>query len=366
MRYVKGLLIVLFSLVLVSYAETIVLADTKAPASYASAVKIAAPAVANVYTDRSTRSRNNEPQGYRRSTRRSSLGSGVVIDNKGDLLTNYHVVRNARRILVALDDGRRARAKVVGVDQETDLAVLHIDLKNLHPAVIGNSDTVQVGDIVLAIGNPFGLGQTVTQGIVSAMGRSTIGINQLEDYIQTDAAINPGNSGGALINTNGRVIGINTGIYSRSGGYQGVGFAIPINVALNVMQQILKTGSVKRGWLGVKIRTVDAQVASSMRLPRTSGVVIVGLLPKSPAAKAGMKVGDVVISLNSQRVRTARGFLNYIAQRRPGSTVVVVYVRNQQTHRLEITLGIRPPQPIIDDRGRTPDKPAGAPANVRV
>jgi len=282
--------------------------------------------------------------------RRSSLGSGVVIDTHGHVLTNYHVVRRATQILVALDDGRRAKAIVVGHDQETDLAVLHITLKNLHPAVIGNSDKVHVGDIVLAIGNPFGLGQTVTQGIVSAIGRNTVGINQLENYIQTDAAINPGNSGGALINTKGQVIGINTGIYSRSGGYQGVGFAIPINVALNVMQQIVRTGSVKRGWLGVRIRTVVPTLKTTMRLTRSTGVVVVGLLPNSPAKNAGLKVEDVITSLNNQRVRTAQGFLGYVAQRRPGSTIVVIFTREHQTHRMEIKVGTRPPQPMIDDQ----------------
>lgn len=344
MRYIKGSILVIFSLLLVFYAETIVFADTNASVSYASAVKIAGASVVNVFTDRAVDdSDKRHPHRHR-----TNLGSGVIIDKKGYVLTNYHVVRRAVSILVALDDGRRIKAKIVGVDQEIDLAVLHINLPNLHPATLGNSDNVQVGDIVLAIGNPFGLGQTVTQGIVSAMGRSTIGINQLEDYIQTDAAINPGNSGGALIKTNGKVIGINTGIYSRSGGYQGVGFAIPINVALNVMQQIIKTGSVKRGWLGVNIHTV----ASS------SGVVIMALLPNSPAEKAGLKVGDVITYLNNQRIRTARGFLNYIAQRKPGSKVVIVYTRDHQTFRLEIKLGTRPPQPLIDDRGRIPEKPA--------
>ncbi|MCB1827322.1 MAG: trypsin-like peptidase domain-containing protein [Coxiellaceae bacterium] len=365
MRLFKGLTLIIFSILLVSYAETIVFADTRAPHSYSSAVKLAAPAVVNVFTDRSTAPQQDISRGYQRNysrgVNRSSLGSGVIIDKRGDVLTNYHVVRNASRILVAVPDGRRVPAKLIGQDQETDLAVLHINLPDLHAAILGDSDKVEVGDVVLAIGNPFGLGQTVTQGIVSAIGRNTVGINQLENYIQTDAAINPGNSGGALVNTHGKLIGINTGIYSRSGGYQGVGFAIPIDVALNVMNQIMKTGSVKRGWLGVHIRTVNETLIRQMKLSHTSGVVIVGLVAKSPALKAGLKVGDVVTSLNNQRVSTSQGFLSYIAQRKPGSTVIVVFSRNGQTHRLPIEVGTRPPQPLIDDRGSTQDKSASAP-----
>lgn len=352
MRFFKGLLIAVVSVFLVCYAEVMVFADTKSKTvhSYASAVKLATPSVVNVYTARRSTQFHN-PRTYPSSNKRIlSLGSGVVIDTDGYILTNYHVVRNADQILVALDDGRHAKAKVVGVDQDTDLAVLKITLNALHPAVIANSDHVHVGDVVLAIGNPFGLGQTVTQGIVSAIGRSTIGINQLENYIQTDAAINPGNSGGALINTEGKVIGINTAIYSRSGGYQGVGFAIPITVALNVMHQIIKTGSVKRGWLGLRIRTLVPSLAKAMKLSRDSGVVVVELLKKSPASKAGLKVGDVITFLNNQRVRTAQGFLSYIAQREPGSKVVVVFTRDNQTYRIEIPVGIRPPPPVIDDR----------------
>jgi len=369
MRSFKVFGVIVFSIVLVFFAGTVVLADTRAPASYSSAVKIAAPSVLNVKTIRGTKQYRDIPNQYRslmphgkriiapRSRTRSTLGSGVIIGKKGYVLTNYHVVQNAKKILIALADGRKTEAKLVGRDTETDLAVLHIPLSDLHPAKLGNSDVLHVGDVVLAIGNPFGLGQTVTQGIISAIGRSTVGINQLENYIQTDAAINPGNSGGALINTEGQVIGINTGIYSKSGGYQGVGFAIPINVALNVMQQIIKTGHVERGWLGVKIRTLSDEIARRLKLKRSIGVVIIGTVPKSPAGKAGIKVGDVITYINTQRIDSARGFLNYIAQRKPGSSVMLTLWRKQQEKKISITIGKRPPPPILDDRARMPYQP---------
>lgn len=340
------------SLFLLSYAETLVFADTQSsssPQSYAVGVKRAMPSVVNVFTDRAIKTIPNASNNFgKKRLRRVSLGSAVVIDAKGGyLLTNYHVVRQAERILVALDDGRREKATLVGVDQETDLAVLRVDLKSLVPAILADSDNVEVGDVVLAIGNPFGLGQTVTQGVVSAMGRNTIGINQLEDYIQTDAAINPGNSGGALIRTDGELIGINTGIYSRSGGFQGIGFAIPINVALNVMQQIIKTGGVVRGWLGLDVHTLSSH----------QGVLVGAILNDSPAGKAGIKPKDIILLINHQRIRTARGFLTYVAQREPGSKVVLVYLRNGQRNQVEVILGKRPQQPIIDDRGLIISKP---------
>ncbi len=371
--FLKGLSIIFFSMLLVFFAGSAVSADTQAPTSYASAVKIAAPSVVNVETIRKAQRRQRVPNQNRvyryrqmvapRYRTRSSLGSGVIIDKEGYILTNYHVVRGAQKILVALADGRKTNAKLIGRDPETDLAVLRIQLDNLRPAELGNSDDVRVGDVVLAIGNPFGLGQTVTQGIISAIGRNTVGINQLENYIQTDAAINPGNSGGALINAKGQVIGINTGIYSHSGGYQGVGFAIPINVALNVMQQIIKSGYVKRGWLGVKIRTLNTGIVRMMKLKQSTGVVIIGLVPKAPAAKAGLRVGDVITYLDAQRVRSARGFLNYIAQRKPTSSVTVTLWRKGQEQKLSIIIGTRPPPPTIDDRGQ--DAPPPPPDDTR-
>ena len=353
MRSFKGLSIILFSALLVFFAGSVVCADTQAPSSYAEAVKIAAPSVVNV----NTKGRTQQPQSGRYSSRkrgRSNLGSGVIIDKKGYILTNYHVVQNAAKIYVALNDGRKTQAKLVGSDPETDLAVIQVHFSNLQPARLADSDNLHVGDVVLAIGNPFGLGQTVTQGIISAIGRNTVGINQLEDYIQTDAAINPGNSGGALVNTKGQVIGINTGIYSHSGGYQGVGFAIPINVALNVMQQIIKTGRVERGWLGVKIRTLSSVIARRIKVKQATGVVVIGVVPKSPAARANLKIGDVVTYLNTHRVRSARGFLNYIAQRKPGLVVQLTLWRRQKEQKVSVTIGKRPPPPLVDDRGQAP------------
>jgi len=307
--------------------------------SYAMAVKKAAQAVVNIYTD--TDSQPAQISQYPR-VHRTTLGSGVILDKKGIILTNYHVIHNASQILVALDDGRSAKAKLMGFDRESDLAILQIQLSDLQAALLGNSDIIQVGDVVLAIGNPFGLGQTVTQGIVSAIGRNTVGINQLENYIQTDAAINPGNSGGALINAQGEVIGINTGIYSHSGGYQGVGFAIPVNVVLNIMQQILKTGVVQRGALGLKVRTLH-------RLSPI-GVVVTGFLPDSSARKSGVKEGDVIIALNNQRVHSIHGFFNYIAQSRPYSSMVVTLMRDHKQYHVVVPVGVKNHESVLDDR----------------
>lgn len=333
--------------------------------SYADAVKAAAPSVVNIYTDKRRAFPNRPDRNGDRFRRmhfhspyahatRSTLGSGVVMDKKGYILTNYHVIRNATRILVALPDGRKARAKVIGGDPDTDLAVLHVPFKDLQPITLSNSDKIHVGDVVLAIGNPFGLGQTVTQGIVSAIGRSRVGINQLESYIQTDAAINPGNSGGALINTHGQLVGINTGIYSRSGGYQGVGFAIPVNVALNVMHQIIKRGYVKRGWLGVKIRALSANLVRMLKTKQTSGIFITQVVNNGPAAKAGLRAQDIVTHLNNRRINTARAFFSYIAQLKPGATVAVQFVRNNQKKKLSIKIGERPAPKLSDTRGLQP------------
>lgn len=355
-----------FSIVFVFFAGMIFSANAHLSSSYASAVKVATPSVVSVKTTRRIQSYGQRfpkrlpiknPIAVPSSRAVTSLGSGVIIGKKGYILTNFHVVQHARKISITLADGRKTEAKLIGRDPETDLAVLRIRLSNLHPAKLANSDMLHVGDVVLAIGNPFGLGQTVTQGIISAIGRNTVGMNQLENYIQTDAAINPGSSGGALINTKGLLIGINTGIYSKTGGYQGVGFAIPINAALNVMQQIIETGYVERGWLGVEIRTLNKNIAQAMKLKRSTGVVIVGLVAKSAAAKAGVKSGDVVTYVNRHRVRSARGFFNYIAQRKPGTTVVLTVWRKQQEQKIPVTIDKRPAPPILDDRARVPVRP---------
>lgn len=326
------------------------------PHSYAQAVQKAAPAVVNVYTIRHIPLSRHSDNFFAQSPRRYRLGSGVIMNKEGYILTNHHLIRLSKKVLVALDDGRRTQAKVIGMDPETDLAVLRINLNNLKPIKLADSDKIQVGDVVLAIGNPFGLGQTVTQGIISAMGRSMIGINELENYIQTDAAINPGNSGGALINTKGELIGINTAIYSRSGGFQGVGFAIPVNVALNVMTQIIKYGEVKRGWLGIEIRMLTAALARSMGSKQTSGVIITRVLPKSPADKQGLKKDDIIVKANNHRVRSARGFSTFVAQLNPGAMLHLIIYRDNKAIKISMKIGTRPPQTIIDERGRLPER----------
>lgn len=328
---------------------TSVLAE-EAPLSFAKAVKLAAPSVVNIYTagpegsgDAAgpvNSSSQTEPDREPRTDYR--LGSGVILDKEGHILSNYHVIMKAKEILVVLPDGRKVSAKVMGSDPETDLAVLKISANNLLPISLGDSRDVQVGDLVLAIGNPFGLGQTVTHGIVSAIGRNTAGINQLENYIQIDAAINPGNSGGALVNTQGKLVGITVGIYSRSGGFQGVGFAIPVDVAISVMNQIIKNGRVERGYLGVNV----------LNIPDAKGVMVVQVVASSPAAAAGLKVNDVIISVNEHRVSNVLDFQNYIALREPGSHLLLKVIRQDKEMEINAKAGVRPPPPILDDRGQ--------------
>lgn len=341
---------ILIGIILFCFTQHLIAAE---PHSYSEAVKLAAPAVINIYTKRDSLRNLYERS---RDSRRYRLGSAVIMNKKGYVLTNHHLIQRAKQVLVALDDGRRTTANVIGSDPDTDLAVLKINLPHLQPIEIGNSDQVEVGDVVLAIGNPFGLGQTVTQGIVSAIGRSMIGINELENYIQTDAAINPGNSGGALINTEGKLIGINTAIYTRSGGYQGVGFAIPVNVALNVMDQIIRYGEVKRGWLGIEIRNLTAALARTLKTDQSHGVLITRIVSKSPAQKAGLKINDIITRVNNRRVRNARSFSSFVAQMTPGVSMQLTIIRNNQSEKININVGTRPPQPIIDDRGRLPRK----------
>lgn len=337
--------------------------------SFAKAVELAAPSVVNIYTRRSgssaspnipTRDKNWSVRGIKTQTNtkrreKSTLGSGVIIDKNGYILTNNHVVSKAARITVTLNDGRKTLAKLVGTDPDSDLAVIRINFKNTKPIEIDTKDDVKVGDVVLAIGNPFGLGQTVTQGIVSAIGRSTVGINQLENYIQTDAAINPGNSGGALINTKGELIGINTGIYSRSGGHQGVGFAIPVDIALNIMQQIIRHGTVERGWLGLGVQTMDLGLSKAYKIKSTVGVLVSNVVKGSPAAKAGFKKLDLITQIGGQKVYSARGFLNNIAQRQPGTKVTVAYLRDGEKDSTTLVVGKRPVNnSVLDDRYNGP------------
>jgi S1-C subfamily serine protease len=269
------------------------------------------------------------------------------VSPQGHILTNNHVIEDADDIEVVLADGRRAAAKVIGTDPETDLALLKISLDKLPVIVLGQIQDLQVGDVVLAIGNPFGVGQTVTSGIVSALGRSQLGINTFENFIQTDAAINPGNSGGALIDVNGHLMGINTAIYSRSGGNMGIGFAIPISTAQQVMQDLLKNGKVIRGWIGVEPQDMSAELAQTFQLPTSgqgmpSGVVITGVLKNGPAATAGIRPGDVILKVAGQPVRNVSELLTQVAGLKPGVPAEVNVWRRQGEVNLRLTPAERP------------------------
>jgi len=266
------------------------------------------------------------------------LGSGVIVSKDGYILTNNHVVDNATEVKVTLQDGREFTAKVVGRDPKSDIAVVKVDAKNLPIVPMADSSNVQVGDVVLAIGNPFGVGQTVTTGIVSAKDRGNMGIEDYEDFIQTDAAINPGNSGGALVDIDGRLIGINTAILSRSGGSQGVGFAIPSDLARSVMESLVKYGHVTRGYLGVMIQNVTPSLAKEFNLKGTKGALVGDVLPGTPAAKAGFKDGDVVLQFNHQPVTDSRQLRLTVAGTRPGTRVPVEVWRNGTTRNLEVTI----------------------------
>ncbi len=311
--------------------------------SYADAVDAAAPAVVNIQTSkiitrRQTNSYSNDPlfgrffsdrnQPQSRPEIESSLGSGVIINKHGYVLTNNHVIAGADEILVALKTGKVEKAKIVGTDPETDIAVLKIKGDNLPAITLGRDKQLRVGDVVLAIGNPFGVGQTVTSGIVSATGRNMLGINTFENFIQTDAAINPGNSGGALINPYGELIGINTAIFSRSGGSQGIGFAIPVSLAKNVMQQIIEHGHVIRGWLGVAIQSINPELAKSLALKSTKGVIVTNIVIDGPADKAKLTRGDVITKINGVELQNMRHALKTISLTKPGDKLTIEGVRN--------------------------------------
>ena len=323
-------------------------------ASYAEAAKLAMPAVVNIYTSKELRGRapmldDNLLRRYfpdlaeRMPPRRAtSLGSGVIVAREGYVVTNHHVVEGADEIQLVLADGRRLAAKVRGSDPETDLAVLKADATDLPAITLGDPAAVHVGDVVLAIGNPFGFGNTVTMGIVSALGRSRLGINNYEDFIQTDAAINPGNSGGALVDTSGRLIGINSTIYSRSGGSQGIGFAIPVSLAREVLAQIIEKGEVTRGWLGIEPQDIDDEIARVLSLPRAEGVLIRGVQRGGPADRAGVRVGDVVIDVQGQATRDVPALLARIAELPPGSSARVTVLRDAKPLTLDVAVGRRP------------------------
>lgn len=326
-----------------------------AQSSYRGAAQKAMPSVVNIYTSKEIqRARNpllNDPflrrffgeQSNQRTERQSSLGSGVIVSAEGYILTNNHVVESADEIDVALADGRTAAAKVVGTDPETDLAVIKINLPNIPAITLGQPDDTKVGDVVLAIGNPFGVGQTVTMGIISALGRNNLTDNAFQNFIQTDAAINPGNSGGALVDINGNLLGINTAIYSQSGGSVGIGFATPVSTVKAVMEQIISQGQVVRGWIGVEPQDITPELAESFGLKQKSGAIIAGVIRGGPADKAGMKPGDILVSIAGKPVRDTTEMLNLVAQLKPGNTAKITVVRNKQEPTLEVTVGKRPP-----------------------
>lgn len=325
--------------------------------SYSDAAKKAMPAVVNIYTTQAVKSRPRHPifddpvfrhffgdPGEAQAQPSTNLGSGVIVSSSGYILTNSHVIEAADGIEVALADTRRVIAKVVGTDPESDLAVLKIDLPNLPAITFGASDTAKVGDVVLAIGNPFGVGQTVTMGIVSALGRTHLGINTFENFIQTDAAINPGNSGGALIDTNGNLLGINTAIYSKTGTSLGIGFSIPASTAKSVMEQIIQNGSVQRGWIGVGVQDMTREIAESFKTPEIRGALITEVFRGTPADRGGVRVGDVLVAVDGQPVTDSGSMLNLIAALKPGSEATLKLVRAAKPLEIRVTVGKRPPK----------------------
>ncbi len=321
--------------------------------SFSSAAKIASPAVVSINTSKAAAKNphaqdpwfkfffgdqdSGEPQ--------SGLGSGVIISSSGYILTNNHVVESADEIEVILNDSRKAKAKVIGTDPDTDLAILKIELDKLPVIVLGNSDALQVGDPVLAIGNPFGVGQTVTGGIVSALGRNKLGINTFENFIQTDAAINPGNSGGALVDVNGALMGINTAIYSRSGGSMGIGFAIPVSTARQVLDSIVKDGQVTRGWIGVEPQELNAELAETFNVKPSAaqkgGVIITGVLQNGPAAQAGIRPGDIITAVDGKAVSNVSELLGAVAGLKPGIPAPLTVLRKDTLSEIAVTPGKR-------------------------
>jgi serine protease DegQ len=322
--------------------------------SYSDAAHKAMPSVVNVFTSKEVRAPRlpfmDDPL-FRRffgnrleaqPQRVSSLGSGVIVSAAGYILTNHHVVQAADEIQVALADGRTVAASIVGTDPDTDLAVLKVGVTNLPTITFGHAEEARVGDVVLAIGNPFGVGQTVTMGIISALARSHLGINTFENFIQTDAAINPGNSGGALVDAAGNLIGVNSAIYSRSGGSLGIGFAIPANLAKQVMEQIITHGAVTRGWVGVEVQDITPELAESFKLRDTKGALIAGILRDGPAARAGMKPGDILIAVNGKPVADSASMLNLVAALPPDKIAALTVLRGKTEVALQVSVGTRP------------------------
>ena len=326
--------------------------------SFALAAGKSRPSVVNIFTSKQVRTprspfmddpvfrrffgdrfqMNNRPQ------RVSNLGSGVIVSQDGFILTNHHVIEAADEIQVAMPDGKTMEAKVVGTDPETDLAVLKVKQTKLPAITFAKAETLRVGDVVLAIGNPFGVGQTVTMGIVSALGRSHLGINTFENYIQTDAAINPGNSGGALVDVAGNLVGVNTAIFSRSGGNLGIGFAIPVSIVRQVMEQIIAHGAVTRGWVGIEVQEISPEIAESFNLKSTEGALIAGVLRGGPADRAGIHPGDVLVAVGGKPVLDSSSLLNLIAALPPGKVAQLKLVRDQTEMQLLVTVEKRPVQ----------------------
>lgn len=329
-----------------------------ATSSYSHAAKKAMPAVVNIFTSQIAATNPHQKYlddpAFRQffgdqlddletpSQPENSLGSGVIVSEQGLILTNNHVIATADQIEVALSDGRKMSAKVVGTDPDTDLALIKVDAERLPAITFASSDKLNIGDVVLAIGNPFGVGQTVTQGIVSALGRNHLGINIYENFIQTDASINPGNSGGALIDADGNLIGINSAIYSRSGGSMGIGFAIPSTLARQVMDQIITQGNVTRGWIGIEAQDMTPELAESFRLHQVQGALIAGVLRSSPAERAGLRAGDILLAIEGKPVLDSGSMLNLIAALKPNQETSVQILRAGKLVNITILIGKRP------------------------
>ena len=327
---------------------------------YAEASKRAMVSVVNISSSRDVKMPKNHPLAndplYQRffgqpneeneePERRASLGSGVIVnadDKGGYVLTNDHVVNGSRDIQISFADGRVIPAKVVGIDPESDLAVLRIEGKGLTPITFGQSDKAQVGDVVLAIGDPFGVGQTVTMGIVSALGRNRLGVNRYENFIQTDAAINPGNSGGALVDINGNLIGINSVIYSRTGGSLGIGFAIPVSMAKDVMEQIIAEGSVTRGYIGISPQDITPELAESLKLKIARGALVTQVVRGSPADKAGVKAGDVIVAIDGKNIQDSVAAMAVIAGLKPGQDAKFQLTRSEKAIDVAVNVAKRP------------------------
>ncbi len=326
-----------------------------AQGSYREAARTALPAVVHIYTTQKIKAQRHplfedpifrhffgdRPEG--KQQRNSGLGSGVIVSASGYILTNFHVIEAADDIQVSLNDGKTYKATVIGSDPESDLAILQIKAEKLPAITFGQMETLRVGDVVLAIGNPFGVGQTVTMGIVSALSRSHLGINTFENFIQTDAAINPGNSGGALVDIQGHLVGINTAIYSRTGGSHGIGFAIPVSSVRSIMEQIIQTGTVTRGWIGVEAQEITPELAESFGLPDNEGALIAGLMRKSPADAAGIRPGDVLLSINGKPVKDPQIMLDLIAALKPEERANFRLRRDQNIIETQVKIGKRPP-----------------------